>query len=349
MRICPLIILCVAVLAAAAYAKSEDNLGTPLTEASVALFSKHTGIRIVREDITAQLGVDQHHQVHVRANYAFKNEDEPATVQIGFIDTYDRFKMSVDGKPVKPSHRKRLSKLPGEIIPRGQELYHTWNVVGIEFGAGQVHSVVTEYDSDLYRAGDSPYMFDYGLGADGDWKRPIGEVAVCIDTSSFTPYLVVEVEPKGFVGQGSRLVWTKRNVNTHSGILVSLYESFGSTMNGKRIDYDPALPYYDFINGILMVETAVLRESGVVKLVWTKDDSVCTIHANLRTLRLTQGSKIAILNGKTRITLPAPAFPESMENSIPMEAVMKALGGSLSPDKAAKTMRFVLPVSDKSK
>jgi len=349
-------ILCMLLFAARAFGQGATHF---MAEGNLVHMGKHAGLRIVREKTNVKLGRDQHDTVKVKCEFVIKNEGKAVTVKLGFpVDSQSSdkfpinqsvltgFKMSVDGTPVKPSFKSKREKIGEDSMPYAEQSFWAWYIEDIRFEANQTRSIVITYSTELSRTGDSPWEFIYNLSSDGLWNWPAGEVAFSADISSLSHYLDVNTDPNIFTRHGDKLTWVRQDVKPVEEVKVNVSDCFVPTMNGKPIKYEDPLGYYDFQDGVLMLDVGVLEHSGVLRVIWGEKRRVCNIHGNSRTLTLIQGSKTAILNGTTKVSLPAAPLEGGWE--IPIEAVMKALGGSVSPDRVNGVIRLTLPVPSKA-
>lgn len=316
---------------------------------TVSLLSEHQSVRMVREKVDAKISWET---ATVRCEFVFKNEGKATTVKMGFPEDaggdalplakshFGSFRSWVDGKPAKTT----FVLTNKGYAPEGPG-YVGWHVKEVHFAAGQTRKVVEEYTSGLGGDISGSASFAYILKTGSSWKGKIGEAVITIDASEVSPYYKVKPEPSGFGGGGGRLVWKFSNFEPTKDIGVELVPRLEVCVDGQMVTlWDPKSYVKD---GVVMVSTAYLKSMEGFETIWDSKNRTCVLmvikpsrnfleKTPLHQLKMTVGSRKAVLDGSKEVRLPrAPYLMRYDGLIIPIVAVVKEMGGKVSVDKKA--------------
>lgn len=315
---------------------ADDSALSGIGGGGVAPMVNHPSVRMVSETVTIRL-TDKSAKVH--CEFLFRNEGKKCTVKMGFPEKawasgegspmmrLSGFRSWVDGKPIKCVYK------PGKISRKtyDERSYDAWYVKDIPFGAGQTRTVVDEYSTELGSSEDSMMTnyqkllnFTYILRTGRNWKGPIGKAVIIVDTSGMSAdHYELWPDPPGFIRSKGKISWTLTNFEPKSDISIEFIPRFPE-LNGKMVDSELWRPF-SRNNGVTMTGPRFLEDLGA-KVEYPETAGFFLIRYNGHTLRLTPGSKTAVLDG-SNIKLQAAASTDTYPGQIPAASVVRALGG----------------------
>ena len=324
------ILLAILVLRACSPSFADDGAIAGVGGA-VQLLAEHSTVRMVREKVDVQLSTGS---ARVRCEFVFENEGKAAAVKMGFPEeawgdaayaqksAFRGFRSWVDGTPIRTT--------VVSASPSDRREYRAWHVKNVRFAAGQTRTVVNEYGSGLGGVSDGSSFFNYVLRTGASWKGKIGEAVIEVDVSRIPPYYTVTADPDGYQERGHKLIWVLKDFDPAEDISVSLMPRY-PTLNGTPT-WGGAWSPYSIVDGVALGSPRFLQEVGG-SVGYERESRVCTISYGSQILKLTVGSPNAVLNGAQAITLPrAPVIDRYSRLTVPIGAVVKALGGSASYD-----------------
>ncbi len=300
--------------------------------------ASHPSVRMVSETVKVRLS-DKAARVH--CEFTFKNEGKQCAVKMGFpeqsaasgeggLGILYGFRSWVDGKPVKCTYKRGKEQSAHEY----ESSRDSWYVKDVPFEAGQTRKVVDEYSSGLDVSANSmqtsyeiPWSFTYVLRTGRNWKGTIGKATIILDVSRVDEvhYEIVR-SPAGSVRAKDTLTWTFTDFEPTEDISIDLVPRFPK-LNGKMADPEQWWPFTR-VNGVTMTGSGFLTKLGA-KMKPPDSDGALVIHYGSHILRLTPGSKTAVLDGKQIKLQAAPTGDvELYPWQIPTADVVRALGGT---------------------
>lgn len=316
---------------------ADDSAMTSIGGGMVSPMTSHPSVRMVSEVVSIRLTGDQ---AKVHCVFVFRNEGKRCTVKMGFpeeskaggeggLQKLDGFRSSVDGKPVRCIYKSGKQKHEARSSDINR---NSWYVKDVPFGSGQTRTVVDEYSTGLSSESNSmqtwweiPLNFTYILCTGRNWKGPIGKATIAVDISGVPQdHYEIKPGPSGFVRAKSAISWSLSNFEPIEDISIDLIPRFPK-LNGKIVDPDLWTPFTRE-HGITMTGTGFLDGDGAEIRLPDEDNNFYMITYGKHTLRLTLGSKTALLDGKN-VTLQAAPSKEYYPGQVPTADVVRALGG----------------------
>ncbi|MCE5200498.1 MAG: hypothetical protein ABFD54_14035 [Armatimonadota bacterium] len=300
---------------------------------------EHSSIRMIREQVNAQVLRSWRTPPRVRCEFVFKNEGKATTVKMGFpemsagelapipdknVTALDGYLSWVDGKPVKT-----------RIVPsrnNGDQNYQAWHIKDVSFAAGQTRTIVDSYSGGMGGDVDGNRWFNYILKTGASWKGPIGKAAIKVNIKDMLhTYKIDRIEPQGYKKNDGIVSWTLTNIEPKQNISIAF-----SPLVIIMINDTPMGPLlYERINNTSMALASEL--SNALAADFAINRGVYIISKAHHKLKMTAESKTATLDSK-RLTLPvAPYVGRNNENKpdlvVPVATVIKALGGMVKLSK----------------
>jgi hypothetical protein len=338
------------VLTCCTLAVADDGSVIGIGGSAELIKPEHASIRMVRERVDAQVLRCWATPPRVRCEFVFKNEGTATTVKMGFPEE--------SRGDIAPSPKSKVSALHGylswvdgqrvktRLVPSskyGNDAYTAWHVKDVHFAAGQTRKVVDSYSGGMGGDVMGYRSFNYVLKTGASWKGPIGEAVIRVDVRDMLRACRIDhIEPKGYKLADGIISWRlkefepKEDVSITFSPLVIIYMPDGGP-SGYLL--------YERINGTSM---ALVRDlANALDAKSTMHGSVCTISKRNHKLRMTAGSKTAVLDGKKKIRLPIAPYAARNDDgkpdmAVPVAAVVRALGGTaeLSADKTALSIKI---------
>jgi hypothetical protein len=177
-------------------------------------------------------------------------------------------------------------------------------------------------------------------------ERKIGLALVNVEMSQ-TPYGTHfnGASPSGYRRQGKKLCWIFRDIEPTEDICVRFAES--PTLEGLSAEYGD----YWTIDGRMMLDVDQCRGLHATKVGSSGRRSARLIECNGHTLKVTDGSVMATVDGRrtVRLAVPPGRTQFSHQFGVPVASVVRALGGEARFDRDTWTVHVRLPHKPRTK
>ena len=305
---------------------------------TVSPMKQHPTVRMVREKVDIKLHRDG---AVVRCRFVFRNEGPAAIVKMGFPEqaigdigsikksAYRYFRSWVDGK-----------KANVRFVPSAKSdstVYRAWHVKDVPFSANQTRIIEDEYSSEYGGDTSDNKWFSYILCSGRNWKGNIGEAVIAVDGSEIWSYRYPKpdnVYPH-YIRKDKNIVWNLRNLEPDKDITINLNQRWKIMWSVSGTD----MPFYIDDEklfgkrGIAMVSGCEVRSSLNATMVGAKMSRGTKFSYGSHNLVLRPGSRTALLDGKSKVTLPHEPYIMNGSLSIPILTVAKLLGLEIVKDK----------------
>jgi hypothetical protein len=234
------------------------------------------------------------------------------------------FRSYIDGHPVETRFVRGVS--------RNEFEYTYWHVKSVPFAAGQTRTVVDQYTSGLGGVSDGTRFFSYVLRTGKSWKGRIGEAMINVDTSALPSYYSVAPKgPAGHKSRGHRITWVLRDFEPEENVTVNLQPVLRVLVNGTpRVPTEGPIVFAR--GGVVMASAGYLEFVERMALTRVPGGREFVFTRNENRLRVYLGKRTAVLNDSTKVNLPRAPYKFKGNLIIPIESVVRALGGRSSYD-----------------
>jgi hypothetical protein len=334
---------------------------------------EHPSIRMTKEWVRVELNPASY---AVAATFIFANDGPATSVRMGFPEsgggdgvggntsTFLRFRTAVDGQPIAATRR----------LARGGQDFQAFWVKTVAFAAGQTREVRVEYTS---RYGDS-VEGDFSAAYDftgGNWKGMVAESNLLVHVNTGGTVHLTSRTP--FVAGDNRLHARWTNWQAQEDVHLRLFQmpKGGWLLNEQpgwafrqdepstrqpRMMPQALLPCCVFMVALRAVETAERErlygdgQPPAPPLTWNAATKQATLKAEGHTVVYTVGKLAMLVDGVSVGLADAPKLVgpygpmggQSATLFVPLDALMKALGGTVATDAAAVRVSFTLPEGD---
>lgn len=319
------------------YVKADDGAIFGIG-GTVAPMKQHPTVRMVRERVDIKLHKDG---AVVRCRFVFRNEGPATIVKMGFPEqaigdigsikksAYGYFRSWVDGK-----------KANVRFVPSARTyttVYRAWHVKAVPFMANQTRIVEDEYSSEYGGDASDNKWFSYILRSGKNWKGSIGEAVISVDGSEIWSYRYPKPDNiyPHYVRKGKNIVWKLRNLEPDKDITINLnrrWKIMWSVLGNNSLFYIDDEELFGK-HGIAMVSGCEVRTSLNATIVGTKMSDGVRFSYGSHNLVLRPGSRTALLDRKSKVTLPHKPYMMNGSLSIPILTVAKLLGLEIVKDK----------------
>jgi hypothetical protein len=318
-------------LCSCATVRADDGGVRGVGGAVELLWPEHPSIRMVRETVNATNLSTVRYQPHVRCVFVFKNEGKATTVEMGFPEM-----SGGEGRPTEPGESGLMgfkSWVDGKLVKtrlepskdNGDQTFEAWHVKNVHFAAGQTRTIIDEYRGGMGGDSGGAASFRYTLISGASWKGKIGEADITVDTSAMPKSKKIQsIRPKGYVRRGSVIKWHFTNLEPKEDVSIEFVPVFSLSINGGLDFY----VVYRQDHGITLGYATLLgQQMGSVEVDVRGRECVFTHEKHV--LKLTAGSRVAVLDRNRKAILPKAPFRVHKDMIVPIAAVSRLLGAKV--------------------
>jgi hypothetical protein len=294
---------------------------------------------IVMDEMVVQAHVSEK-TTRVDCDFLFRNTGPATTVRMGFpesgnhlggTDGFASFETWVDDEPYEVSV-EGLARDPSGGWRR-------WRVKTVEFAANQTRRVRVRYAVATARDSVGGRLFSYAFGTGGSWKGPIGRAQITVELEGR-----FSVRTKGGLTPAAMNLfwWEATDLEPPESDSVGLYlmpPNLRVEVSGLERGY-PSLIDSNGISWAPVTEVAKWLGAEV-----TATPASASVTYGALTLEIFADTTEAKL-GEELVSLPTAPVSRDGALQVPIAAVVRALGATISYEAALRAILISLPLTD---